>query len=95
MSGLAELVRICAQAHETVLKTSAVLGLDLGRVEVQDRDVARHIERVADSLRQLRESLLAQDFVVVADQMQFEMCDTLDAWDEILAAVLARAEAHA
>jgi len=105
MDALSTLVRLCAQMHQAVLQSAALTGLDPRDLHVpgaaRERDAAGNasmdtsdsLEAVTRGLRQVREALMQQDFVVLADQMRYEMQGTLDAWGELLSRVIACVEA--
>lgn len=99
MDSLASLIRICAQAHQAAIQSAVLVGLDPRDLHAAEPtgasgapSFATQLESVTQGLRQLREALVQQDFVLLADQMRYEMESALDAWSMLVRTVLAAVE---
>ncbi len=68
------------QAHEAVLQSAKLVGLDLTELEVDGTPVAEVFAHFAEQLRQLRDAFEADDHVTIADIMTYEADETTQRW---------------
>jgi hypothetical protein len=72
------------QAHEAVLQSARLVGLDLTELQVDDLPVAEIFGQFAEQLRQLKEAFEAKDHVTVADIMNYEADETTQRWIKLI-----------
>ncbi|MDH3583494.1 MAG: hypothetical protein OER86_04695, partial [Phycisphaerae bacterium] len=68
------------QAQMSVQNATGLLEMPLDDITVDDQAVSRIIEQLAEQLRQLREQLLASDWLGLADTLGYELEETVGRW---------------
>jgi hypothetical protein len=74
-------------AHESVLKTSQLLRLDLETMQVDSQSIAEILTDFTAQLRQTKQTLVDRDFVSLTDQLLYETSSTCDRWIKVLDAI--------
>jgi hypothetical protein len=92
MSGLAEFVRSCLSINESAIRSVEALGLLAAHERIDMPAIKQQAGRVEGSLRMLHEALTQQDFVLIADHLQYEMDEVLNSWRTVLDAMIRSAE---
>jgi len=82
---LGDCLRVWQQIHEAVGKSLQLLALDAERILIQDEPLIHAIGRPKDVLLQIKHALQAQDYVLLADVLQYEFADVIDTWHRIVA----------
>lgn len=91
MERLSECFGAWSGAHEAVVKSAALLEIDLGTLRVGEQTALATMEAVAGQLRGLRDALAAGDTVLTADLLRYEFGETLTRWAQVIDVLLARA----
>ncbi|UCG33328.1 MAG: hypothetical protein JSU68_01610 [Phycisphaerales bacterium] len=94
MELLAGSFRLWQQAHEAVLQAVRLGRVDLDDVQVEGTPSVDIISGLRDRLAQIKESLEARDYVMLADILQYEIGDTVQRWKSLIAELRARFSAH-
>lgn len=95
MKSLGEFMRTWSQTLSAVERCAEAMQISLDDLSIAGRSVTEHVGDVALALRSLKDGLTAQDFVIVADQMRYEMPATIDAWHAVLRAMIEHVESRA
>lgn len=82
-------LRVWATAQHTIAQCGMLLGTKLTEHQVDGRPLDAHLSELADKLRELRDALEAQDLVLLADMIQFELPDMSTQWASNLRALAA------
>jgi len=72
------------QAHEVVLQSARLVGLDLTVMSSEGVPLAEFFARFAEQLRQLKLSLEAGDMVALADMLTYEADAMTQRWIEVI-----------
>jgi hypothetical protein len=72
------------QAHEVVLQSAQLIGLDLTALVVEGRPLAEFFSQYAGQLRRLKEALEARDTVLLSDMLNYEVDATTKHLIEII-----------
>jgi len=80
LAAVREALQVWQQAQQTVLHAGRLIGLDLDQLEVDGKAVPAIIEALADQLKAVRDQLLANDWVALADTLAYELDETIDTW---------------
>lgn len=80
------------QIHEAVTKSVAMLELDIEAMTVRDESLLSILSRPREVLLQIKDALTAQDYVLLADILQYEFSDVTDQWHAAIAAIRQTAE---
>jgi hypothetical protein len=94
MELLAGSFRLWQQAHEVVLQAVRLGRINLDDVAVEGTPSVDIIGGLRDRLAQIKESLEARDYVMLADILQYEIGDTVQSWRALIAELQARLSAH-
>lgn len=81
-----EVWNTCTQA---IAQCSGLLGRDLTQVVYQDRPMRERLDDLLTKLQELRTALEARDYVLLADLLHYEMPETCQAWQGLLAELAA------
>ena len=71
-------------AQESITKTAQLLRLDLELMRVEDQSLSQLIRDFAVTLRSIKLSLEARDFVTLCDILTYETTQTTDRWRQAL-----------
>jgi len=92
MTALGECFTAWTQAHESVVQSSRLLNLDIGRIEMGDVDVAGWLGLLCEKLRELKEALEVNDYVLIADILRYEFDEISEQWKRVVTHLLACVE---
>lgn len=92
MADLAQCFSIWSQTNDAVAKTATLLGIELESIEASGRAAGEWISEITTRLRDLKKTLESGDLVLLADILRFELTETLEAWDDVMAALTRRIE---
>lgn len=89
---LGECLRVWQQIHDAVVKSLGLLSLDAEKVTVRDVSLLAALERPKDVLLQIKGTLQAQDYMLLADILQFEFADVTEMWHTMIARIRQEAD---
>ena len=92
VKALGECLSVWQQIHEAVTKSLTMLQLDPESMFVRDEPLIDLITRPRDVLVQVKQALMAQDYVLLADVLQYEFSDVTETWYAVLNAIRQAAE---
>ncbi len=72
------------QAHEAVLQSATLVGLDLTTVSLDDVPLVELFGTFAEQLHQLKDALEANDHVTLSDILNYEADETTDRWVKLI-----------
>ncbi|MEM6505357.1 MAG: hypothetical protein AAF711_07805 [Planctomycetota bacterium] len=76
------------QAQQAVGQSAQLLQLDLQAIRVEDQPVIERMNELITALTELKDIVVANDFVALADALQYEWPDITDRWDTALGAII-------
>lgn len=88
---LGEVLRVYQQIHDAVSKSLQMLDLDARAVMIEGRTLQECFEAPTELLQQVKQALLAQDHVLLADILQYEFDDVVTQWQAAVADLRQRA----
>lgn len=80
------------QAQQAVGQSAQLLQLDLQAILVDDQPVIERMNELIGSLTELKDIVVANDFVTLADALQYEWPDITDRWDAAIGAIIKHIE---
>lgn len=89
---LGECLRIWQQVHEAIGKSIEMLQLDPVQVHVDDSPLSELIGKPKGVLLQMKTALQSQDFVLLADILEYEITEVTQNWSSIVKALRERAQ---
>lgn len=89
---LGECSQVWKQVHDALSRSIEMLNVDVASLEVRDLSFQQAIERPRDVLQQIKQALQAQDYVTLADVLQYEFIEAAELWRVLIATILRRAE---
>jgi len=88
MEKLSGCFRTWHNAHESVVKTTQLLRIDVEQVRVEDATtLAQFLAEFTGQLRQIKLALEARDYVALGDVLSYDMADAGTKWSAALGAV--------
>ena len=75
------------QVHQAVCQALTLLGADARNPQVDGEPFARRLEVPAQRLRQIKESIIGRDYVLLADSLTYEFPEAVESWRSIIAAL--------
>lgn len=88
LEALGDCLTVWSSAADSVVKSAALLRIDLTALQTVDGPVQAWLESLAAQLRQLRDALNVSDFVLTADILRYEMESSMRGWELVLAAMI-------
>ena len=85
VSALGECLGVWQQLHEAVGKSITMLDLDADTVTIDGVALAEVIDKPKDVLGQIKQALVARDYVLLADILQYEFGEVIDRWRALAA----------
>ncbi len=82
---LGECLTVWQQIHDAVAKSIEMLRIDPEQITISDEPIIDLIRRPKETLLQVRDALQSQDYVLLADILQYEFGDVTDQWHQIVA----------
>lgn len=89
---LVDCLRVWQQIHEAVAQSIQLLRLDPEQVMVDDEPLIELIARPKDILVDAKEALTAQDYVLLADILQYEFPKVTQTWHTLIGRLQREAE---
>lgn len=89
---LGECMSLWQQIHDAVVKSLEWLRLNPEPFMVRDEPLLTALERPKDVLSQIKGALQAQDHVLLADILRFELADVTDLWHTMIARIRQEAD---
>jgi len=80
------------QAQQAVGQSAQLLQLDLEAITVEDQSVMARMTELIASLNELKDAVVANDFVALADALQYEWPEITQRWDAALGAIVKHIE---
>lgn len=87
IEALGACTRAWQQIHQAVVQSLSLLGVDPGSLEVAGESLADVIEKPRDALNQIKQALMAQDHVLLADILRYEFEDAVQSWESVIRCV--------
>lgn len=76
------------QAQQAVGQSAQLLQIDLSAITIEDQTVLERMTGLIASLTELKDAVVANDFVALADALQYEWPDITERWDAALGAII-------
>lgn len=80
------------QAQQAVGQSAQLLQLDLQAIRVDDQSVIERMAELIASLTELKDTVVANDFVTLADALQYEWPEITDRWNTAIGAIIKHVE---
>lgn len=80
------------QAQQAVGQSAQLLQLDLQTIQVGEHTVIERMTELIASLTELKDIVVANDFVTLADALQYEWPEITERWDGALGAIIKHIE---
>ncbi|MBI3834367.1 MAG: hypothetical protein HY287_08575 [Planctomycetes bacterium] len=81
---LADSLRVWQQIHQAIGQSIVMLGLNPETIQIRDVPLADALDRPRSVLVQIKQALQSQDYVLLADLLQYEFSDVTDLWHQIV-----------
>lgn len=75
---------VWTQVQRSVLESAQLLGIALDTVQVGGRGVPELVESLAEQLRAVRDQLTAQDWLGLADAMEYDLDEQAEHWAALI-----------
>lgn len=92
---LGDCLRTWQQIHEALAKSIEMLGLDPETAQADGESLVTLIQRPMGTLLQIKEALQTQDYVLLADVLQYEFGEVAQVWHDIIGHLREQAEERA
>lgn len=92
MNRLADCFSVWGQTVDAVQSSGRLLGIDLDAFTIEDRTITAWVSDLATKLREVRSAIEARDSVLLADIVRYELDETMQAWDRMLAGFIVHIE---
>ncbi len=92
MDSFGECLRTWQQINLAVTRSIEILRLDAERLTIRDEPLVDVIGKPKQILMQVRDALAAQDFVMLADVLQYELAEVTEQWYAVLACLREEAD---
>ncbi len=79
--------RAWQQIHQAVIQSLSLLCVDAASVKIGNERLADVIEKPREALNQIKQALMAQDHVLLADILRYEFEDAVRAWEAVIRSV--------
>ncbi|MFK7788985.1 MAG: hypothetical protein AB8C95_05740 [Phycisphaeraceae bacterium] len=80
------------QAQQAVGQSAELLQLDLEAIRSEDQSVMERMNELIASLVELKDIVVANDFVTLADALQYEWPEITDRWNTAIGAIIKHVE---
>lgn len=87
-----EVLGVWQVCRQTLAECGPLMPIDLETETFAGRPIAQHLAELVETLRELRGAFNAQDMVLLADQIRYEMPALCETWRDLLTHVAAQAE---
>lgn len=92
MENFGECLRVWQQIHTAATRSMEMLALDPETTMIRDVPLGELITRPREVLLQVRDAVSAQDYVLLADVLQYELSEVTDQWYALVARIREEAE---
>ena len=75
-------------AQQAVGQSAQLLQIDLSAGTIEDQSVLERMTELVGSLTELKDAVVANDFVAIADMLQYEWPQITERWDAALGAIV-------
>jgi len=89
---LGSCLTVWQQVHDAVTKSLTLLDLDPAVTEIREQTFDAAMARPRDVLLQIKNALLAQDYVLLADVLQYEFSEVTQLWHAMITRVREEAD---
>jgi hypothetical protein len=72
------------QAQAAVVKTAQLARLELDGLTVNERPAGKVVDELRERLEAVRNALVSNDWVGLADAFEYELTESIDTWSEML-----------
>mgnify|MGYP006300455585 CR=1 FL=1 len=97
LNAIREALQVWQQAQQTVLQAGRLIGLDLDHTQVEGQPIPEIVDHLAEQLKTVRDQLLANDWIGLADTLAYELDEAIGTWsamiDELSNQIKARKDA--
>lgn len=83
-------LQVWQQAQQSVAQIAELLHLPLEDMEAAGQPVTQIIDSLQEHLRQIRGSLMEQDWLGLADTLDFDLIKGIEEWQQLLSMILAQ-----
>lgn len=80
VNGFAQFLTAWQVCQRVLLECSSLLGRDLTQADCGGAPMHKHLDGLADKLREMRDAFEARDTVLLADMVRYEMPEICQAW---------------
>lgn len=80
------------QAQQAVGQSAQLLQLDLQAIRIDDQSVMERMNELIASLVELKDIVVANDFVTLADALQYEWPEITERWNTAIGAIIKHVE---
>lgn len=87
-----ESINAWLQAQQAVGQSAQLLQLDLQEIKVNGQAVIERMNELIASLTELKDTVVANDFVTLADALQYEWPEITERWDQAIGAIIKHVE---
>lgn len=87
-----ESINAWLQAQQAVGQSAQLLQLDLQAIQVEGQSVIERMKELIASLNELKDIVVANDLVALADALQYEWPEITDRWDAAIGAIIKHVE---
>ena len=87
-----ESINAWLQAQQAVGQSAQLLQLDLQAIRIGEQSVIERMNELIASLTELKDIVVANDFVALADALQYEWPEITERWDGALGAIIKHIE---
>jgi len=94
LAALTESLAVWHQVHDAIVQSISMLGIDPVAIMVGDEPLERTLDVPKEQLEQIRTALTVQDFVLLADILQYEFPACVQTWQELIETVGMLAAQH-
>lgn len=95
LTRVGESIEVWLQAEQAVRHATGLVEVDLDTIELEGEDFGFHTRELLSHLQTLKELIVADDVVGLADVLAYEWPEVTDRWDRLLGAIVDRIEAVA
>jgi len=92
VDALRECISAWQQIHDAVVKSIAMMELNTETLRIEGQPVGEVVSKPRDALLQVRQALLNNDFVLLADLLQYEFDDATQQWHALINSVRKEAQ---
>jgi len=84
LNGLTEVLATWQQVHEVVIKSLQLLDFNASELQIEGRRLEAVLETPREQLMQVRDALQLQDYVRLADVLEYEFGEAVNTWHAVI-----------